>query len=154
MLEVERLAEAAHAAGAALLLDGAQSVGTIAVDAPASGADFYAFSGQKWLLGPSGSGGLWVAADWIERLWTSQAGYLNLDGGKVGSFKQTAARFDAGSIDTVTLTGIGASIEWVESQPGGRAGWVERTAEPPSVPAGGWPARPASRWCSRRWPAR
>jgi L-cysteine/cystine lyase len=128
VLDVAALAAAAHEVGAALLLDGAQSVGAIAVDAPASGADFYAFSGQKWLLGPGGSGGLWVAPDWIDRLWTAQAGYLNLVKGEVGTFKDTAARFDAGTIDTVTLTGIGASLGWVDSQPGGRAGWVERTA--------------------------
>ena len=61
VLDVAAISAAAHAVGASLLLDGAQSAGAIAVDAAATGADFYAFSGQKWLLGPQGSGGLWVS---------------------------------------------------------------------------------------------
>ncbi|HEV8451899.1 MAG TPA: aminotransferase class V-fold PLP-dependent enzyme, partial [Gaiellales bacterium] len=59
VLDAAAISAAAHDAGASLLLDGAQSAGAIAVDAAATGADFYAFSGQKWLLGPQGSGGLW-----------------------------------------------------------------------------------------------
>ncbi|MCS6802946.1 MAG: aminotransferase class V-fold PLP-dependent enzyme [Chloroflexota bacterium] len=43
-----------------LLVDGAQSVGAIPVDFAALDADYYAFSGQKWLLGPNGVGGLFV----------------------------------------------------------------------------------------------
>jgi L-cysteine/cystine lyase len=127
-LDTARLAAAAHAAGACLLLDGAQSAGAIAVEAATTGADFYAFSGQKWLLGPQGSGGLWVSPDWNERLWTAQSSYWNLEDGVVGTFRQTAARFDAGSADTTTLAGIAAAIEWVESLPGGRDGWQATTA--------------------------
>ena len=42
-----------------LLIDGAQSVGAIPVDVTV--ADYYAFSGQKWLCGPEGTGALYVA---------------------------------------------------------------------------------------------
>jgi L-cysteine/cystine lyase len=42
------------------LIDGAQSVGNIAVDVPASGADMYAFTGHKWVLGPEGLGAFYV----------------------------------------------------------------------------------------------
>src|SRR5437588_132838 len=52
VLPLKEISELAHAAGATVIVDGAQSVGAIAVDAPALGADAYAFSGQKWLLGP------------------------------------------------------------------------------------------------------
>src|SRR5829696_5963252 len=38
------------------LVDGAQSVGNIPVDAPSTGADMYAFTGHKWVLGPEGMG--------------------------------------------------------------------------------------------------
>src|SRR5438094_951315 len=83
-----------------------------AVGAPATGADFYAFSGQKWLLGPQGSGGLWVSPQWLDRAWTAQSSYWNLEQGVVGDFLPTAARFDGGTLDTVTVAGIGAAIEW------------------------------------------
>jgi L-cysteine/cystine lyase len=127
-LDLPALAEVAHAAGAMLLVDGAQSVGAIGVDAPATGADFYAFSGQKWLLGPQGTGGLWVAPDAVGGLWPAQSGYLNLQEGQVGHFREDAGRVDGGTLDTSVLAGITTAIEWVESQPGGRAGWTEQTA--------------------------
>ena len=59
VLPVARLAALARAAGAWSVVDGAQAVGAIAVDVPTLGADVYAFSGYKWLLGPHGVGGLW-----------------------------------------------------------------------------------------------
>jgi len=128
-LDLPRLASACRERGSMLLVDGAQSGGAIAVDAPASGADFYAFSGQKWLLGPQGSGGLWVAPQRLEQVWPAVSGYLNLEQGQVGAFKSSAGRFDGGSVDTATLAGLAAAIEWVEALPGGRTAWIERTAQ-------------------------
>jgi L-cysteine/cystine lyase len=128
VLDLPGLAAVCREHDSMLLVDGAQSGGAIAVDAPASGADFYAFSGQKWLLGPQGSGGLWISPQRVEQVWPAVSGYLNLEGGQVGVFKTTAGRLDGGSVDTVTLAGLAAAIEWVESLPGGRAAWIERTA--------------------------
>lgn len=61
VLPVAAIAEAAREAGALVLVDGAQAVGAIRVDFARTGADFYAFPGQKWLLGPEGAGALAVA---------------------------------------------------------------------------------------------
>jgi L-cysteine/cystine lyase len=47
--------------GALLLIDGAQTTGQIPLDLRQLGADFYAISGQKWLLGPEGTGALFIA---------------------------------------------------------------------------------------------
>jgi L-cysteine/cystine lyase len=129
VLDLPSLAAACRANDAMLLADGAQSAGAIAVDAAATGADFYAFSGQKWLLGPQGSGGLWVAPRRVDQVWSAVSGYLNLEQGQVGAFKSTAGRFDGGSADPVTLSGLAAAVEWVESLPGGREGWLRRTAD-------------------------
>jgi L-cysteine/cystine lyase len=128
-LDAQRLAAAAHEVGASLLLDGAQTAGAIEVDAPASCADFYAFSGQKWLLGPQGTGGLWVSPEWYDRLWTAQSTFWNLTGGAIGSYREDAGRYDCGTVDTTVLAGIAAAIEWVESLEGGRARWTELTAQ-------------------------
>lgn len=57
-LPVEELARLARAAGALVLVDTAQSAGHVPVDL--SDADLVAFTGHKGLLGPQGTGGLWV----------------------------------------------------------------------------------------------
>jgi L-cysteine/cystine lyase len=59
-LPVERLCSVARAAGALTLLDGAHAEGQFPVNVPATGADFYAACGHKWLLGPQGTGMLYV----------------------------------------------------------------------------------------------
>ncbi len=67
-MPMREIAEAAHRAGALLLVDGAQATGHLALDMRELGVDFYAISGQKWLLGPLGTGALFVAPDHWERL--------------------------------------------------------------------------------------
>jgi len=61
VLPLAAISRHAREAGAIVLADGAQAVGAIGVDIAATGADFYAFPGQKWLLGPEGAGALAVA---------------------------------------------------------------------------------------------
>ena len=127
-LPLAAIAAAAHDVGATLLVDGAQSAGNIAVDVASTGADYYAFSGQKWLLGPQGSGGLWVHLDRQDELMPALPGYLSYTDGHVGELRGGAGRFDAGTIDPVTLAGLAAACEWVQRRPGGRAGWLELAA--------------------------
>lgn len=67
-LPIARLAQLAHARGAMLVVDGAQAVGHVPVDLPALGCDAYAGSGHKWLLGPKGSGFLYVKKDAAQRI--------------------------------------------------------------------------------------
>ncbi len=75
--------------GVPVLADGAQSVGAIPVTA--TGVDFYAFSGQKWLLGPGGTGGLVIAPEWIERLAVAAPSYYSQDGyDEAGAFTPKA----------------------------------------------------------------
>jgi L-cysteine/cystine lyase len=62
-----------------VLLDGAQGAGAVDVDVAALGCDFYAAAGQKWLCGPVGTGLLYVAPEWRERLRSVGPTYLNLD---------------------------------------------------------------------------
>ena len=60
-LPVRSIVDAAHRVGALVLIDGAQSAGQIPLDLRQLGADFYAISGQKWLLGPEGTGALFIS---------------------------------------------------------------------------------------------
>ncbi|ABB57285.1 aminotransferase class V-fold PLP-dependent enzyme [Synechococcus elongatus] len=59
VLPLAAIAEQAHRQDCLLLVDGAQSVGLLPLDLPATGVDFYAFTGHKWLCGPEGVGGLY-----------------------------------------------------------------------------------------------
>lgn len=54
------LARLAHAAGAVVIADAAQAAGHVEVEPAAEGADVVAFTGHKGLLGPQGTGGVWV----------------------------------------------------------------------------------------------
>jgi L-cysteine/cystine lyase len=60
-LPIQRIAALAHDRGAIVIVDGAQAAGAIPVSVSGLGVDFYAVSGQKWLLGPEGTGALWCA---------------------------------------------------------------------------------------------
>jgi len=75
---LEEICAAARDRGVPTVVDGAQSVGNISVDAPATGADMYAFTGHKWLLGPEGMGGLYVRPGC--KAYSTNLGYASLAG--------------------------------------------------------------------------
>lgn len=67
-LPAKELVELAHQRGALVLFDGAQTGGQLSLDLPALGADAYAIPGQKWLLGPDGTGVLYLRRELIPQL--------------------------------------------------------------------------------------
>jgi L-cysteine/cystine lyase len=105
--------------GLPLLVDGAQSVGAIPVDA--TGVDYYTISGQKWLCGPEGTGALVVADP--DALRVGHPSYLSQDGYEQdGAFapKAGAARFDPNLVPGGLTAGLRAAIrtipEWAHDQ--------------------------------------
>lgn len=101
--------------GLPILVDGAQSVGAIPVDA--GGVDYYTISGQKWLCGPEGTGALVVANP--EELRVGRPSYLSQQGyERDGSFvpKDGAARFDPNLTPRALVAGLRAALaahpEW------------------------------------------
>src|SRR5688572_19927845 len=96
--------------GVPVLVDGAQSVGSIPVDF--GGNDFLTVSGQKWLCGPDSTGSLVVADP--ERLRVARPSYFSQTAyEETGSFEPAvgAARFDPGWIATASLAGLVAALE-------------------------------------------
>jgi L-cysteine/cystine lyase len=79
VLPVRGIADLAHERGAFVLVDGAQAAGAIPIDVNALGADAYAVSGQKWLLGPEGMGALWVAPSVLDRVQVTFAGHFSFE---------------------------------------------------------------------------
>jgi L-cysteine/cystine lyase len=96
--------------GLPMLVDGAQSVGALHVDA--SPFDFYTVSGQKWLCGPDATGALYVrdpeALDVALPSYFSQLAFR-----PDGSFDpaEGAARFDSGWIPPSSLAGLLAALD-------------------------------------------
>ena len=126
-LDLPAIADRAHAVGAQLLADGAQSAGNIAVDAHASGADYTRFSAEI-----AAAAGQRRAVGEPRPHRADVAGALELSGageGRGGAVQGRRAAVRPGGIDPVTVVGFTAAIEWVEGLDGGRAGWVARTAE-------------------------
>jgi L-cysteine/cystine lyase len=96
--------------GVPILVDGAQSVGAIPVDA--NGLDFLTISGQKWLCGPDATGALVVSDP--ERLRVARPSYFSQSAYEPsGSFEPAAgaARFDPGWIPTASLAGFLTALE-------------------------------------------
>lgn len=60
-MPVAEIAELAHRRGALCIVDGAQAAGQIKVELKALGCDAYATSGHKWLMGPKGTGFLYIS---------------------------------------------------------------------------------------------
>jgi L-cysteine/cystine lyase len=102
--------EVKGATGLPLLVDGAQSVGAIPVEAGA--ADFYTVSCQKWLCGPDPLGGLYIADP--EGLRLAGPTYFSHESLEVdGSFvpKAGAQRFDTGWLAVPSLAGLIAALD-------------------------------------------
>ena len=103
--------------GILTLVDGAQSVGNIPVDAPATGVDIYAFTGHKWVLGPEGIGALYVRPG-LE-VHSTNVGFLSLadhlafdaDGGY--ELRKGARRFEASTGSPALCAGFAAAAEAV-----------------------------------------
>jgi isopenicillin-N epimerase len=77
---VEAISTVAHAAGAAVLVDGAHAVGMLPVDVPGIGADFWTANLHKWPCAPAGTGVLWVTPAWQERIRPVVVSHADRDG--------------------------------------------------------------------------
>jgi isopenicillin-N epimerase len=69
LLPVRRIAEAAHRAGAEVVVDGAQSLGLMKDPVTSLGCDYYGASAHKWLGAPVGTGVLWMKPEHATKVW-------------------------------------------------------------------------------------
>ena len=116
--DMRPLAAAAHAHGAVLVVDIAQSAGVVPLDLVAEGVDLAAGTAMKWLLGPPGIGYLYVSEELLARSATPQVGYIGarldpMDGGRV-LLDPDARRHELGLPPLLTMPGFAASLGLIE----------------------------------------
>ena len=121
---VRTVAGLAHAAGAVLVVDGAQAVPHIRVDVQALGCDFYAASAHK-MYGPNGIGVLWGRRELLEAMppWQGGGGMIEVVSFDKTTFAPPPARFEAGTPPITQAVGFAAAIDYL-----GQLGWpaIER----------------------------
>jgi cysteine desulfurase/selenocysteine lyase len=108
------LADAAHAAGALFMVDGAQHVPHLPTDVAAIDCDFLGFTGHK-MLGPTGIGVLCAREELLEAMPAFLGGGemirdVRLDG---WTPNDVPWKFEAGTMPIVEAIGLGAAIDYL-----------------------------------------
>jgi cysteine desulfurase / selenocysteine lyase len=111
---LEELARRAHAAGAIVVVDGAQAVPHIPVEVGALGVDFYAWTGHK-AYGPTGIGVLHGRTELLEAMppWLGGGHMIKRVGDQESSYAEPPARFEAGTSAIAEAIGLGAAVDFL-----------------------------------------
>lgn len=112
VLPLENVSRAARRHGALFLVDAAQSAGVLPVDVESDGIDILAFTGHKGLLGPQGTGGIWV------REGVQVAPLLRGGTGSNSELEEQPDfypdRFESGTQNAVGIAGLGAAVDFIK----------------------------------------
>lgn len=116
-LPIAEIVDIAHAADTLVLVDAVQAPGQVPIDVTDWGADFVAASGHKWLLGPWGSGILYVDSAHLDALDPGRVGYFSVvdPASGVCEFHPEARRFELGTTAIGPYAGLEAAIETIEA---------------------------------------
>jgi cysteine desulfurase / selenocysteine lyase len=113
---VREIAELAHQAGAAVVVDGAQAAPKMELDMRQIDADFYAFTGHK-AYGPTGIGVLYGRRELLERMppFIGGGSMIRTVRKQDITWADLPAKFEAGTPAIGEAVGLAASIEWLEA---------------------------------------
>jgi cysteine desulfurase / selenocysteine lyase len=128
---VREIAEAARAAGARVLVDGAQSIPHQPVDVRELGCDFLAFSAHK-MCGPTGVGVLYGRADLLEEMDPYQGGgeMISRVEWDSATWADIPHKFEAGTPNIAGVFGFGAALQyWEAMDRPGAAAWERELTE-------------------------
>ena len=111
---VRALADLAHAQGAIVVVDGAQSAPHVTIDVEALGADFYAISGHK-VYAPTGIGALYGRAELLEAMppWQGGGEMIRSVSFEGSTYAPIPAKFEAGTPHIAGAVGLGVAIDWL-----------------------------------------
>ena len=100
--------------GLLLIVDAAQTAGARPIDVQALGADVLCFTGHKALMGPQGTGGLYVRPGLtIAPLVVGGSGVHSFDEAHPA---QMPTALEAGTLNVPSLAGLGAGVDWLLEQ--------------------------------------
>jgi cysteine desulfurase / selenocysteine lyase len=113
---IARIIEHAHAAGAVVLVDGAQAVPHFAIDVQSLGCDFYVFSSHK-MFGPTGVGVLYGRASLLDAMPPYQGGgdMISSVTFEKTSYNAVPYKFEAGTPNIGGVVGFGAAIDYLST---------------------------------------
>jgi cysteine desulfurase/selenocysteine lyase len=111
---VRELAEAAHAAGALVLVDGAQQAPHLPTDVQALGVDFFGCTGHK-MLGPTGIGALWARRELLEAMPAFLGGGEMIRDVRLDGFTTNDVpwKFEAGTPPIAEVIGLSAAVQYL-----------------------------------------
>jgi cysteine desulfurase/selenocysteine lyase len=115
ILPLATIVSRAHAAGAVVLVDGAQGAPHLPVDVKALDVDFYTFSGHK-MLGPTGIGALYGKRALLEAMppFFSGGDMIRKVEYDRTTFSDPPRRFEAGTSNIADAIGLGVAVEYLE----------------------------------------
>jgi len=118
--DLNELARLAHDRGVLLFVDAIQGLGVFELDAGATGIDFLAADGHKWMLGPEGAGIFYLRREHLDRLRPLGVGWGSVvhahDFGRIElTLKHDASRYEGGSQNTPGMIALGASLRLLAS---------------------------------------
>ena len=111
---VAAIGRLAREKGIRFLIDGAQALGAMPVDVRALNCDLYAFPGHKSLLGPQGTGGLYIRPNL--RLNTLREGGTGSASDSLVQPEELPERYEAGTVNLPGIAGLGAGCEYVATR--------------------------------------
>lgn len=113
---VEPIIAAAHAHGAAVILDAAQSIVHVPIDVQALGCDFLVFSSHK-LYGPTGVGILYGKKELLRRMPPYQGGgdMIQSVTFEKTTYQEPPLRFEAGTPMIAEVIGLGAALDYISA---------------------------------------
>jgi cysteine desulfurase/selenocysteine lyase len=113
---IAEIAAAAHAAGALMLVDGAQAMPKLPVDVSELGVDFYAVTGHK-AYGPTGIGALWSRLDLLREMppFLGGGSMIRKVTTNGTTYADPPARFEAGTPAIAQAIGLAAALRWLDA---------------------------------------
>ncbi len=110
---IEEIGKIARAAGVPFLVDAAQTAGHIPIDVQAQGIDFLACPGHKGLLGPLGTGVLYIRPGMQKLLSTVREGGTGSVSERDSQPEFMPDRFESGSHNAIGIAGLSEGVQWL-----------------------------------------